>query len=304
MTTVEVFAPAKINLTLHVTGQLPNGYHQLDSLVAFADIGDWIYLSTKGPADLNVTGPEASPELASADNIMWHTAAKFWEPDIHLSMALDKHLPTASGIGGGSADAAATYRGILVLRAAVEGRSGPRDPTQDDIKSLMAIGADVPMCVLSDPARVQGIGEGILPLDDFPALPIVLANPRVHVSTPDVFKRLESKDNPKMSPWPDRFDDVEALIGWLGQQRNDLQGPAIAGCPAIGTVLNALSADDTCRFARMSGSGATCFGLYDDLSAAQAAASHLADAHPDWWVQAGLLNGGPKAEPQLIRSTT
>ncbi|MEL6452211.1 MAG: 4-(cytidine 5'-diphospho)-2-C-methyl-D-erythritol kinase [Pseudomonadota bacterium] len=302
---VTVFAPAKINLTLHVTGQLPNGYHTLDSLVAFADIGDKITLHADWlPKRFSVTGPEAAPELESDRNIMWHAATRFWAPDTALSMQLDKHLPMASGIGGGSADAAATYRGLLMLRAAVEGRAAPRDPTAQDGRDLLDIGADVPMCVLSDPVRVQGIGEQMTPVADLHPYPVVLVNPRVQVSTPAVFKRLAVKDNPGQDPWPDSFEDRDAALDWIGAQRNDLQDAAIRDCLAIAEVLEALAQEGTCRLARMSGSGATCFGLYDRMYMATAAAEAIRAAHPGWWVQVGRLNGGRHAAPQLIRSTT
>ncbi|MEL6807687.1 MAG: 4-(cytidine 5'-diphospho)-2-C-methyl-D-erythritol kinase [Pseudomonadota bacterium] len=301
---VEVFAPAKINLCMHVTGQRPDGYHLLDTLVAFADIGDRVTLSNAGPANICVTGPEAVPELSSIDNIMYYTASQFWVPDIRLSMTLEKNLPLSSGIGGGSADAAATYRGILWLRAAVEGRDDPRNPTADDARLLMKIGADVPMCVLSDPARVRGIGEQIEPVPDMHPYPIVLVNPRVPVSTPAVFKRLMQKDNAGLDPWPDSFEDRDATLDWLLEQRNDLQDAAIQDCPPIADVLDALRQTRECRLARMSGSGATCFGLFDRVHKAEAAADAIRAAHPDWWVQSGRLNGGRRAAPQLIRSTT
>lgn len=304
MTKVKVFAPAKINLTLHITGQLDNGYHLLDSLVAFADIGDRITLSTSGPTALDVTGPEATPELSSNNNIMWLAAMRFWKPDTGLSMQLEKHLPMASGIGGGSADAAATYRGLLLLRAASEGREAPRDPTPQDARDLLDIGADVPMCVLSDTARIRGIGEQIEPVSDLHPYPVVLVNPRVQVSTPAVFSKLTARNNPGLDPWPDSFDDRDAVLDWLSAQRNDLQEPAIQHCPAISDVLDALEQTGTCRLARMSGSGATCFGLFDRVHKAEAAAEAIRAAHPGWWVQSGRLNGGRRAAPQLIRSTT
>ncbi|MEP1353557.1 MAG: 4-(cytidine 5'-diphospho)-2-C-methyl-D-erythritol kinase [Tateyamaria sp.] len=301
---VEVFAPAKINLCLHVTGQLENGYHLLDTLVAFADIGDVITVSTAGPGALAVTGPEATPELSSDNNIMWHAAQKFWHPDTYVSLALEKHLPMASGIGGGSADAAATYRGLLRLRAALEGQDIPRDPTRQDARDLLEIGADVPMCVLSEPARVRGIGEQIEPITDFHPYPIVLVNPRVQVSTPSVFSQLATKQNAAIEPWPESFEDRDAVLDWLSAQRNDLQDAAVGDCPSIGDVLGALSEHETCRLARMSGSGATCFGLFDRVHKAEAAAEEIRAAHPNWWVQSGRLNGGRRVAPQLIRSTT
>ncbi len=305
MTKVRVFAPAKINLTLHVTGQLDNGYHLLDSVVAFADIGDWITLHAEFlPKRLEVTGPEAVPELESDHNIMWHAATKFWKADMPMSMQLEKHLPMASGIGGGSADVAATYRGLLLLRAAVEGRDTPRDPTSEDARAMLDIGADVPMCVLSEPARIRGIGEQIETIADLHPYPVVLVNPRVQVSTPAVFRQLLVKDNPGLDPFPASFEDRDAALDWLGAQRNDLQASAVRECPAIGDVLEALDATGTCRLARMSGSGATCFGLFDRVHMAEAAADTIRAAHPDWWVQSGRLNGGRQSVPQLIRSTT
>lgn len=302
---VEVFAPAKINLTLHITGQLPNGYHLLDSLVAFADIGDVITLrATHLPKRFAVTGPEAVPELESDHNIMWHAAMKFWTPDLALSMQLEKHLPMASGIGGGSADAAATYRGLLRLRAAVEGADVPRDPTPQDASDLLEIGADVPMCVMSDAARIRGIGEQIETVTDLHPYPVVLVNPRVQVSTPAVFAQLASKDNAGLDPFPVSFEDRDAALDWMAAQRNDLQDAAIRHCPAIAQVLDALGQSTSCRLARMSGSGATCFGLFERMHSASEAAEAISAAHPDWWVRAGRLNGGKRAAPQLIRSTT
>lgn len=303
-TSVEVFAPAKINLCLHVTGQRANGYHELDTLVAFADVGDFITVSSDGPRTLTVTGPEAAPELSSDHNIMWHVAQKFWATDRYVSLALEKHLPMASGIGGGSADAAATYRGLLQLRAVLEGQDSPRDPTPQDGQDLLMIGADVPMCVLSEPVRVRGIGEQIEPIADFYPYPIVLVNPRVQVSTPSVFSQLATRENGGLDPWPNSFEDRDAVLDWLCSQRNDLQDAAMQDCSEIRDVLAVLEGLDTCRLARMSGSGATCFGLFDRVHKAEAAADAIRAARPDWWVQSGRLNGGRRAAPQLIRSTT
>lgn len=305
MTRVEVFAPAKINLCLHVTGQRDDGYHLLDTVVAFADIGDVLTLHAHDlPKRFDVCGPEGTPALENQSNIMWHTAKAFWPASTALSMRLEKHLPVASGIGGGSADAAATYRGLLRLRAAIEGQDRPRDPTPLDVQVLMGIGADVPMCVPCDPARVRGIGEQIEPIRDLHPYPVVLVNPRVEVSTPTVFRSLIKKDNPSLDPWPESFEDRDAALDWLGEQRNDLQPPAIEACPVIAKVLEALERSGTCRLARMSGSGATCFGLFDRVHMARAAADVIRAAYPDWWVHSGRLNGGRCAAPQLIRSTT
>jgi 4-diphosphocytidyl-2-C-methyl-D-erythritol kinase len=301
---VSVFAPAKINLTLHVTGQRADGYHLIDSMVAFADIGDNVTLQSPGPVALEVSGPEGVPELTSKNNIMWFAAMRFWKPDRSLTMHLEKHLPLASGIGGGSADAAAVYRGLLLLRAAVEGSEWPRDPTPEDARDLLEIGADVPMCVLSEAARIRGIGEQIEPVPELYPYPVVLVNPRIQISTPAVFSGLQAKDNPGLDPLPEAFDDRVATLDWLRNQRNDLQEPAVENCPAIAAVLQALEQVETCRMARMSGSGATCFGLFERMHQASEAAKAISAAYPSWWVRAGRLNGGRKAAPQLIRSTT
>jgi 4-diphosphocytidyl-2-C-methyl-D-erythritol kinase len=302
---VEVFAPAKINLALHVTGLREDGYHLLDTLVAFADIGDRITIDTSAfPTSLEVTGPEAVTELASDRNIVLQVAERFTRTGLSLSMQLEKNLPLASGMGGGSADAAATYRGLLRLWAAVDAQDTPRDPTAEDARALLAIGADVPMCVTSEPARVRGIGEQIEPVSDLHPYPIVLVNPRVKVSTPSVFNGLACKNNPGLDPWPANFEDRDAVLDWLAAQRNDLEAPAIANCPAIADALSALVQTRNCRLARMSGSGATCFGLFDRVHKAEAAAGAIRAAYPQWWVQSGRLSGGRRAAPQLIRATT
>lgn len=287
MTQIEVFAPAKINLALHVTGQRDDGYHLLDTLVAFADVGDRIgvEVGTFEP-QLSVSGPEATPALATDDNIMWQVARRFAPTDLGVRMHLEKNLPLASGIGGGSADAAAVYRGLRALAGAA-GLDAP--PSAEDRARLLAIGADVPMCALGQPARIQGIGEVMTPLTTFPSLGVVLINPRQGVSTPAIFGKLAQKDNASLSDVPSGFAGTAHLLDWLAHQRNDLEGPAREVCPAIDAVLVALAAASECRLARMSGSGATCFGLFETRKAAFVAADLLRRAHPDWWVQGGSL---------------
>lgn len=289
MTQIEVFAPAKINLALHVTGQRADGYHLLDTLVAFADVGDGIgvEVGTFEP-QLSVSGPEATPALATDDNIMWLVARRFAPADLSVRMHLEKNLPLASGIGGGSADAAAVYRGLRALAGAA-GLDAP--PSAEDRARLLAIGADVPMCALGQPARIQGIGEVMTPLTTFPSLGVVLINPRQGVSTPAIFGKLAQKDNASLSDVPSGFADTAHLLDWLAHQRNDLEGPAREVCPAIDAVLAALAAASECRLARMSGSGATCFGLFETREAAFVAADLLRRVHPDWWVQGGGLYG-------------
>ena len=164
-------------------------------------------------------------------------------------------------------------------------------PSAEDRAHLLAIGADVPMCALGKPARIQGIGEVMTPLTTFPSLGIVLINPRQGVSTPAIFGKLAQKDNAPLSDVPSGFAGTAHLLDWLAHQRNDLEGPAREVCPAIDAVLAALAAASECRLARMSGSGATCFGLFETREAAFVAADLLRRVHPDWWVQGGSLYG-------------
>lgn len=287
MQATEVFAPAKINLTLHVTGQREDGYHLLDSLVMFAPAADVVHIAPAETLSLRVSGPEAAAVPDDGRNLVMKAAAMLSQ---HLpgaqgvSIRLDKHLPAASGIGGGSADAAAALRGLLHLWQ-TEAGPGNSDWLAD---GMLRLGADVPMCLGSHPARVRGIGDLIEPVR-LPALPAVLVNPRVEVSTPAVFRALARRANPPMpSPLP-RFDGPASLIDWLATQRNDLEAAALSIEPAIGTVLAALRDVSGCRLARMSGSGATCFGLFDSTPEAEAAARRLRAAHGDWWIASGDL---------------
>ncbi|TGN53898.1 4-(cytidine 5'-diphospho)-2-C-methyl-D-erythritol kinase [Paracoccus liaowanqingii] len=267
------FAPAKLNLALHVTGRRADGYHLLDSLVCFAAIGDRIAL-TPGPLSLTIDGPFAAGLSADADNLCLRAARLAGG---QAAITLTKALPVASGIGGGSADAAAVLRGLA--------RMGHPLPDRSE-----RLGADVPVCLAGSPARMQGIGELLTPLPALPTLHLVLVNPGVAVPTPAIFARLGRRDNPPLPPVP-AFPDAPALIGWLQTVRNDLQPPAIAAAPVIADVLQALEASGA-RLARMSGSGATCFGLFPDASQAAAAAAAL--ARNGWWAVASELAPDPR----------
>lgn len=268
-------APAKINLALHVTGQRADGYHLLDSLVVFTELGDRVTVEP-GPASLAVTGPFADAVPAGEDNLclraLRHVGAQG-------AVTLEKNLPPASGIGGGTADAAAVLRAL--------GRVPDRPET---------LGADLPACLLSRSLRMRGVGERITPVD-LPDLHLVLANPRVEIPTPAAFAALARRDSAPLPDLPARAD-ARALIGWLGATRNDLQAPAIGLHPVISGCLAALTAQGA-ALARMSGSGATCFGLFADAPAAAAAAQAIAAAQPGWWVRAtrtiaGLPSGGAR----------
>ena len=293
MARVRVFAPAKVNLALHVVGRRADGYHLLDTLVGFASVGDWVELDSAGPEGLTITGPESAGLDPVGGNLVMRAAAEFWAAGL-LGLHLDKHLPVSSGIGGGSADAAAAFRGMVRLNERLGLNAAP---SGDVARRLLSIGADVPMCARSIPARIGGIGDRIEPLDTLAPLAMVLVNPRVQVSTPAVFKALTKKDNPEMEPLPADLADAGALVHYLARQRNDLQGPAMASAPMIGTVLDRLAASAGCGLARMSGSGATCFGIYKSQAAATAAAEALSKDHPEWWVKSAVLDGQTRAAP-------
>ncbi|KEO52957.1 4-(cytidine 5'-diphospho)-2-C-methyl-D-erythritol kinase [Thioclava pacifica] len=321
MRATSVFAPAKINLTLHVTGQRADGYHLLDSLVVFAPVGDRLVIQPGNALSLTVEGPEAAGVPADMSNLVLKAAAflaERAEETRGASFLLDKCLPPASGIGGGSSDAAAAIRGLMDFwELSPEADLAPalvacaHDPAQQQALlaemlprlaglsgGLATLGADVPMCMVPQPLRVGGIGEE-LTLAQLPSLPALLVNPRVEVPTPAVFKALARKDNPAMPATLPTFSAASDCIDWLATQRNDLQAPAIATAPVIADVITALDALPGCRLARMSGSGATCFALFETQDAAQAAEARLAAEHPGWWIASGSLGDQTqKAQPQ------
>ena len=278
MMTVEAFAPAKINLTLHVTGQRDDGYHLLDSLVVFADVGDRVRAEPAGALSLTLEGPEAGYLQAEPDNLVLR-AARLLAPERGAALTLIKRLPVASGIGGGSADAAATLRALADLWAL------PLPVPQD----TLGLGADVPVCMNSAPCRMSGIGEVLEQTPTLPELDIVLVNPRVPVSTPQIFSSLKSKTNPPMSKELPEWSGRDEFIAWLQEQRNDLTEPAIQQQPVITEVLDALQ-NVGALFAAMSGSGATCFGLFPrNEPAAEMAKAALQANHPDWWCAHGCV---------------
>lgn len=265
----KVFAPAKINLTLHVTGQRRDGFHLLDSLVVFADVGDRISVRAADTNKLEVTGPKAAGVPTDGSNLVCKAADLMGLP-VHIT--LSKHLPNAAGIGGGSSDAAAT----LLALAELSGDSRLPDVT--------TLGADVRVCLMRQAARMQGIGEVVSPIEGMPPLFAVLANPGVDVPTPTVFKALTAKANAPMAKKLPRWKSTKALIDWLAMQRNDLEAPAIACAPEIKATLAALGAQPGAKLSRMSGSGATCFALFETRAAAEAAAKTLHGSHPKWWI--------------------
>jgi 4-diphosphocytidyl-2-C-methyl-D-erythritol kinase len=284
-------APAKVNLALHVTGRRPDGYHLLDSLVVFPQVGDRLAAKPAAALSLSIDGPFAHGLGAGEDNLVIR-AARLLGGGRGAALRLHKALPVASGIGGGSADAAAALR----LLARLWGLALPPSA------ATLALGADVPVCVASRAGRMRGIGEAFEPMD-LPSFAVLLVNPGIPVSTGGVFARLASRENAPLSP-PPRFADAGGLFAWLAEQRNDLESPARALAPPIDTVLAALAAQPGCALARMSGSGATCFGLFERETAAAAAAAALARARPNWWIAAAPVAAAPQpaAEPAARRA--
>lgn len=279
-------APAKLNLYLHVTGRRADGYHLLDSLVAFADIGDRLSALPAARLSLDLTGPFAH-ELAqeeAAKNLVWRAAvalaARLGRAPA-AALTLEKNLPLASGIGGGSSDAAATLKALADLWQA------PLDEAA--LCALGAeLGADVPVCVVGRASFFGGIGDEIAAAPNLPSAPLVLVNPGIALPTAAVFRARTGAFSAaaRFAAAPATVADLAAL---LAERRNDLGDAALGLVPAIGEVLTRLKAQPGALLARMSGSGATCFALFETPAAAEAAAATLRSERPRWWVAAGKL---------------
>jgi 4-diphosphocytidyl-2-C-methyl-D-erythritol kinase len=285
---------AKVNLTLRVVGRRVDGYHDLESLVAFADCGDRLALAPGPELKLDTTGPLAEDCGDVADNLVLRAALLLAEqmPGLKLGeFTLDKVLPVAAGIGGGSADAAAALRLLARLNdLALD------DPRLREVALLT--GADVPVCLVSRASGMTGVGETLSPLA-LPKLPCVLVNPRVAVATKDVFAGLGLRNGELLvgatdvlqSPaWPEDGASLEDWVEALAENSNDLELPAMRIQPVIGEVLSALNATNGAWLARMSGSGATCFAIYENTAEAQRASQKIRRDHPQWWVHAGVLS--------------
>jgi 4-diphosphocytidyl-2-C-methyl-D-erythritol kinase len=285
---------AKVNLTLRVVGRRVDGYHDLESVVAFADCADRLTLTAGPELSLKATGPLAEACGETADNLVLKAARLLGErvPDLKLGeFILDKVLPVAAGIGGGSADAAAALR----LLARLNGLALD-DPRLNDVALLT--GADVPVCLASRACDMAGVGETLVPLS-LPKLPCVMINPRVPVATKDVFQALGlrkgellvgASDVIEAPAWPEAGASIADWVEALSAVANDLEAPAMRIQPAISEVLAALRSADGVMLARMSGSGATCFAIFADHAAAQRAAQKILHDHPAWWVHAGELS--------------
>jgi 4-diphosphocytidyl-2-C-methyl-D-erythritol kinase len=277
-------APAKINLTLRVLGRRADGYHDIESLVAFAGVGDALTFTPGGALALTVGGPTAAAAGDVADNLVLKAAHALAERVAGLRLGrftLSKRLPVAAGLGGGSADAAAALR--LLARA---NALAPDDPRL--MQAARATGADVPVCLDPRTRLMRGIGDILSDPLDLPRLFALLVNPGVVVATADVFAALAAPPAGQTAPAALPLGPA-ALLAEIASGRNDLEAPAIELEPAIADVLAVLRKLPGCRLARMSGSGATCFGLFDSSRAASAAARTLRVGYPAGWVRATVL---------------
>jgi 4-diphosphocytidyl-2-C-methyl-D-erythritol kinase len=276
-------APAKLNLYLHVVGRRADGYHLLDSLVAFTEHGDVVRATPASGLSLRLDGPFADGLEGGGDNLALKAAAALQARlgAAGAALALTKNLPIAAGLGGGSADAAATLRVLARLW-----RADPGEAVLLDI--ARTLGADVPVCVRGVPAYFGGIGDELAAAPKLPPVGVVLVNPRIPLPTAKVFaaRRGQFSALARFSESPGDAADLAAL---LAQRRNDLEPAACELVPAIAAVLAAVAASPGCRLARMAGSGATCFGLYDNSVVAAAAAGWLAGRQPAWWTKATRL---------------
>jgi len=279
---ISIPAPAKINLYLHVTGMRGDGYHLLDSLVTFASIHDIIMIEPANNLTMINRGPFGKGLPITADNLVMHAAEKLQRLTgiaDGAKITLTKNLPIASGIGGGSADAAAAIKGLV--------RHWGIQPSLHDISGLaLGLGADVPICLFGQAAFIGGIGDLIDPVCALPEAPMVLVNPRVGVSTTAIFKARKAKFSlaNRFDAPPNTLDELIDLL--KGDRCNDLMEPAIQIEPIIGDVLHQIKITRGCQLAQMSGSGATCFGFYHTQPEANMAAEAIRNAHPKWWVVA------------------
>jgi 4-diphosphocytidyl-2-C-methyl-D-erythritol kinase len=288
----ETLAAAKVNLFLHVGAPTPDGYHPICSLMVFADIGDRLSLRHAEATTLSVDGPFGHGLGADDDNLVMKAtramAAEAGIPAFQLAWRLEKNLPVASGLGGGSSDAAAAIR--LLHDELEQELDGAR------LYAIAAwLGSDIAPCLAMRPVLAEGRGQRLSPAPGLPPLDAVLVRPPVPVSTPAVYRRLDELGRfGDVTPpvMPDAFESVQEVAGWLATQRNDLEAPAIAVAPEVGAVLDTLRDEPEALLARVSGSGGACFALCADDIAAETLAERIESIAPTWWVQRCRL-GGP-----------
>lgn len=275
---------AKLNLYLHVVGRRADGYHLIDSLFVFLDVCDDLVISESDRIELIVDGPYCGA-LGDPKNNLVMVAATTLAKEAGISLGarirLTKNLPLASGVGGGSADAAAAMRGLREVWSL--------DFSDEDLMRIgLDLGADVPSCIGSRAAAVSGVGEIVEPISDMPDFAVLLVNPLVEISTAQVFAELKNRGDSFSEAATLAADlcDFSRLVAEIAARKNDLEAPAIGIAPVIGQLLNELKTLPGCSLARMSGSGATCFGLFEEIESARRAAEIFRDQHPDWWITA------------------
>lgn len=286
------FAPAKVNLFLHVGAPEPSGYHPICSLMTFADVGDRVSAAGADALDLVVDGPFARELAGEGDNLVLRAAraliAEARRPVPPIALRLEKRLPVASGLGGGSSDAGAALR---LMREALA-----LDVSDARLEAVAAsLGADGAACLWGRPALAQGRGERLSPAPAMPVLDAVLVNPGAPVSTAEVYRRFDAAGafgSVEPPAAPDAFESPQEVAAWLAGQRNDLEAPALAVAPAVGAALETLRAEPETLLARVSGSGGTCFALCAGDIEAESLAERLQALAPDWWVVRCRL-GGP-----------
>lgn len=278
---MEELAPAKLNLFLHITGRREDGYHLLESLVAFCDVADRLTAEPSCELSMEITGPFSSALKQEQDNLILRAARELQKAagvPKGVRLTLEKHIPVGAGLGGGSADAAASLR-LLPKFWGVE-------IEREQLESIaLGLGADVPACLDSRPSLMQGIGERLTPVSLPAPLPLLLVNPRIPVSTAEIFHAIAGKPFTSPLTIPRYWESSEALLSWLADTGNDLQEAAIKKVPVISQALSLLKQQQGSKLARMSGSGATCFAVFHDETAAQKAQAVVKQTHPDWWVK-------------------
>lgn len=292
---VRVRAPAKLNLFLHVGDRRSDGYHALESLIVFAETTDTLEFTPGPKLTLKITGPFGRALARDSDNLVLRAAralqAKYSHEDQGAQITLEKNLPLASGLGGGSADAAACLRALNGLWRL--------DVAEGELLDIAAeIGSDVPACLLSSPCWMEGRGERVTRLAPMPPFELVLVNPGVAVPTGPVFAALNARSGVGAIAPPPILASVWDLVAYLADAGNDLEAAAGRFAPVIEDVLSALGHEPACVLAQMSGSGATCFGLFDGSVYAAGAAERIAQEHPHWWVRSTRIAAPGIGAPQ------
>lgn len=290
---LSIFAPAKLNLFLHITGKRRDGYHMLDSLVSFVDVGDVVHIERAEHFSFALSGAFA-PKLrheqerrgySDDDNLVVKAAKRLAEitgKPLNVRITLEKNLPAAAGIGGGSSDAAATVWGLQKFWHLAH--------DADYLMPMLShLGADVSVCFACEARVMRGIGDVLLPAIDMPDIPVLLVNPNISCATADVFLHYKNAFRASVCV-PQHITCVSMLVKILEQTHNDLYAPALSLIPELDNVMSAIKTQSGALITRMSGSGATCFGLFETQKACESAAAVIAHDNPDWWVKTGFLN--------------